>query len=170
MDHRIFIGIGSNIGDSARCCEEAMQRVAALPDVASPRFSSLYVTSPVSGIPQNDFINAVMAFYWRLSPFHLLEILSALERDMGRERSLKDGPRTIDLDILLFGDLLLESPKLTIPHPRMHLRRFALVPCLEIDAGLRHPLYGLPLRDYLAAIPDSQQVALLRTFIGPRSG
>jgi 2-amino-4-hydroxy-6-hydroxymethyldihydropteridine diphosphokinase len=162
MGRMTFIGIGSNLGDAAAQCEEAMRRIAGRHDAAACRISSLYVTSPVSDVLQNDFINAALAFDCAESPFQLLRNLKAIEGTMGRERSMRNGPRSIDLDILLCGDLLLETPELTIPHPRMHLRGFALVPCLEIDPGLVHPLYGVPLTRYLAAIPDSQQVTLLK--------
>jgi 2-amino-4-hydroxy-6-hydroxymethyldihydropteridine diphosphokinase len=162
MGRRTFIGIGSNLGDAAARCEEAMQRIAALHDAAASRFSSLYVTSPVSEVLQNDFTNAAIALDWDQSPLQLLRILKEIERTMGRVRAARNGPRSIDLDILLCGDCLLESPELTIPHPRMHLRRFTLVPCLEIDPGLVHPLYGVALAQYLAAIPDTQHASLLK--------
>jgi 2-amino-4-hydroxy-6-hydroxymethyldihydropteridine diphosphokinase len=162
MVRRTFIGIGSNMGEAADRCEEAMRRIAALPPVASVCYSSLYATSPVSEIPQGDFINAAMTLHWDRSPYELLAILKEIEGAIGRVRSARNGPRAIDLDILLLGDLLLESPELTVPHPRMHLRRFALVPCLEIDPALQHPLSGVPLTVYLAALPESQRVSLLR--------
>jgi 2-amino-4-hydroxy-6-hydroxymethyldihydropteridine diphosphokinase len=170
MGQRTFIGIGSNLGDAAARCEEAMQRIAARHDVASSRSSSLYVTSPVSEVAQNDFINAAIALDWDRSPLQLLRILKEIEATMGRVRAARNGPRSIDLDILLCGNLLLESPELTIPHPRMRLRRFALVPCLEIDPGLVHPLYGVALKQYLASIPDSQRVTLLGSFRHSHAG
>jgi 2-amino-4-hydroxy-6-hydroxymethyldihydropteridine diphosphokinase len=161
--NRAFIGIGSNIGDAACLCESAIGYVLNDGRAGFPAVSSLYSTSPVSPIAQDDFINCALVITWTGSPDDLLELLNRIEREMGRVRQEPQGPRVIDLDILLFGNTILGTPSLTIPHPQLHRRKFALVPCLEIDPAIVHPLWKTPLRAFLEGIDETQRISMSRT-------
>ncbi|OPX95837.1 MAG: 2-amino-4-hydroxy-6-hydroxymethyldihydropteridine pyrophosphokinase [Syntrophorhabdus sp. PtaU1.Bin002] len=155
---KAYVGIGSNIGNSRSHSVEAIRLIIEDKRVKLLAVSSLYLTSPVSGVAQNDFINCVISIAWDGLPHELLAFLQGIEERMGRERTIRHGPRIIDLDILLFGDLILSDPELKIPHQELHRRRFAVVPCLEIDPGLVHPVYDKPLRSFLAIIGEKQKV------------
>jgi 2-amino-4-hydroxy-6-hydroxymethyldihydropteridine diphosphokinase len=124
--------------------------------------SSFYATSPVSEIKQDDFINCAILVNWEGTPKELLEFLANIENSMGRTREIKDGPRIIDIDILLFGDTVLDEPSLTIPHKELHKRRFALIPCLEIDPYYILPTHKRPLNDFLPEISGDQVVTKLQ--------
>jgi 2-amino-4-hydroxy-6-hydroxymethyldihydropteridine diphosphokinase len=156
-----FIGIGSNVGDSVQNCTESIGRIASHPLTRLLGASSLYATSPVSDVAQEQFVNCVIAIVWKDSPITLLRFLNGIEHAMGRIRTVPSGPRIIDLDILLFGDIVLESPLLTIPHPRLHLRKFALVPCLELNPLLVHPLYNKYLSYFLEGLGSDQKISVL---------
>jgi len=124
--------------------------------------SSLYATSPVSGIAQEDFVNCALSIDWDDTAFELLHLLNDIETEMGRERGIKDGPRIIDLDILLFSDAVIDEASLTVPHPELHRRKFAIVPCLEIEGEIIHPSYNKPLKEFLPHIDDNQKIVLLK--------
>jgi len=127
-----FIGLGSNVGDPPAQIRRAMQTLAAMPDTRLVRGSSLYRNPPAGYLDQPEFVNAVAEIETRLAPRDLLEQLLAIERAHGRVRDFPNGPRTLDLDILLYGERTVREPKLTIPHPRMVERAFVLVPLAEI--------------------------------------
>ncbi|HUJ69463.1 MAG TPA: 2-amino-4-hydroxy-6-hydroxymethyldihydropteridine diphosphokinase [Syntrophorhabdales bacterium] len=152
-----YIGVGSNI-DPYENCAKAVRRLRQHPHICLLGLSSLFRTSPVSPVPQDDFLNCALKVQWEGSPLDLLALLLCVEKEQGRKRDIPLGPRTLDLDILLFDDLILETPELVIPHPRLHERRFALVPCLEIDPDLVHPLFGVPLSQFLEEIGDGQRL------------
>jgi len=107
---------------------------------------------------QNDFINCAVSILWDGSPFELLHLLNSIEREMGRVREVRNGPRIIDMDILLFGELTMETPSLTIPHPELHRRKFAIIPCVEIDPTIIHPVFKKPLKEFLLEIEDGQRI------------
>jgi 2-amino-4-hydroxy-6-hydroxymethyldihydropteridine diphosphokinase len=153
-----YIGVGSNMGDAFGNCRMGITRVTTHSNAQLLATSSFYRTSPVSPIPQDDFINAVIKIEWNGTPFTLLDHLHQIEQQMGRVRTVRLGPRTIDLDILLFNSVILCSSDLTIPHPRFHERKFALIPLLEIAPDLVHPLLKQPLSDLLREITDEQNV------------
>jgi 2-amino-4-hydroxy-6-hydroxymethyldihydropteridine diphosphokinase len=134
---RAYIGVGSNLGDRETTIRAAIQ---ALPGVAA--VSALRETDPVGPVEQPTFLNGAVAVETELSPRELLDLLLAVERDLGRERRERWGPRTIDLDLLLYGDRVVDEPGLSIPHPRLHERRFALEPLAELDPGLEIPGRG----------------------------
>jgi 2-amino-4-hydroxy-6-hydroxymethyldihydropteridine diphosphokinase len=161
MDNQIFIGIGSNIGNGIRNCMTAIKKISSDSRVELKSISSFYTTSPVSEIKQDDFINCAILVTWEGTPKELLRFLISIEDSMGRTREIKDGPRIIDLDILLFGDTVLDEPSLTIPHAALHKRRFALIPCLEIEPRLIHPLQKKPLNNFLSLIGGNQTVTKL---------
>jgi 2-amino-4-hydroxy-6-hydroxymethyldihydropteridine diphosphokinase len=160
VDNRTFIGVGSNIGDGIAHCARGIKEISKDDRVSRLTASSFYSTSPVSPILQDDFINAAVAFAWAGSPGDLLQLLSRIEERMGRIRQEPWGPRIIDLDVLLLGDTVLDTPSLTIPHPELHRRKFALIPCLELEPSLMHPLYRKPLVSFLHEIDETQRVSI----------
>jgi 2-amino-4-hydroxy-6-hydroxymethyldihydropteridine diphosphokinase len=163
MKDRVFIGIGSNVGDSEGNCIRSIKEMVKDGRLRLQGVSSLYRTSPVSTIPQDDFVNCAIFVSWAGSPLSLLEFLMGIENRMGRVRDgRKDSPRVIDLDILLFGNLVLQEHSLTIPHAELHKRRFAMVPCLEIDPQIIHPGLRRPLATFLGKIDDQQSVERIR--------
>ena len=127
-----LIGIGANLGDPHRSIAAAISALGALPDSALLRSSSLYRTAPVGKTDQPDFFNAAALIETALAPRVLLDALLAIEHAQGRERSVPNAPRTLDLDLLLYGDRMIDEPGLAVPHPRMHERRFVLDPLVEI--------------------------------------
>ena len=162
MDKKVFIGIGSNIGNSSENCIESIKEIIKDSRAKLKSTSSLYHTSPVSDVEQNDFINCAICITWVGTPLDLLGLLHRIEDKMGRTRTIRDGSRTIDLDILLFGDLILDSPSLKIPHPELHKRKFAIVPCLEISPEIIHPSFNKPLNEFLSYIDDGQKIQLMK--------
>jgi len=132
-----YIGIGSNIGDATANCRKAIELLSEAGRVVS--VSSLYHTEPVGRHEQDDFINAVAAIETDRSPDDLLKVCHSIEDRLGRKRGIRWGPRTADLDILLYGDLVSGQPDLTIPHPQMALRKFVLAPLSEIAPDAMHP-------------------------------
>lgn len=129
---RAFIGIGANLGDPGTSVQLAIAAIAAIPDTRLVVSSSLYRTTPVGYVDQPDFVNAVAEIETHLDPAALLDQLLLIEAQFGRERSARNAPRTMDLDLLLHGNRQLNSPRLTLPHPRMAERAFVLVPLAEI--------------------------------------
>jgi 2-amino-4-hydroxy-6-hydroxymethyldihydropteridine diphosphokinase len=130
-----YVGIGSNMGDRLENLRTAVRDVARVPQVRFVRSSSVYETAPVGGPEQGDFLNAVVEISTDLEPHALLEALQGIESELGRVRTERFGPRTIDLDLLLYGDEEIDEPDLKVPHPRMHERAFVVVPLTELRAG-----------------------------------
>lgn len=155
-----FLGLGSNIGDREQNIVAAVDRIAALPSTRLKHVSSLYVTSPVGIVDQPDFLNAVIAVDTLLPPLVLLEKCLAIEGELKRVRTVKGGPRTIDIDILLYGSLKMDTPALTIPHPALHLRRFVLIPLCEIAPDVPC-VDGLTAAELLARLPADTDTVLL---------
>jgi 2-amino-4-hydroxy-6-hydroxymethyldihydropteridine diphosphokinase len=145
-----YVGIGSNQGNARARVLSAFDELARLPDTHLAARSSLYRSAPVDAPGQPDYVNAVAALDTELSPAQLLDALQDLERRHGRERPYPNAPRTLDLDLLLYGDTVLASPVLTLPHPRMHQRAFVLQPLLELDPRAKVTGRGRA-RDLLAA-------------------
>jgi 2-amino-4-hydroxy-6-hydroxymethyldihydropteridine diphosphokinase len=127
-----YLGLGANLGDRLACLQRAVDllKAAGLRVVASSR---VWETAPVGGPDQPDYLNAVVRVETELAPMQLLAACQRVERALGRVREVRWGPRTIDLDVLLFGDVTMEDPALTLPHPRMLERAFVLLPLLELD-------------------------------------
>jgi 2-amino-4-hydroxy-6-hydroxymethyldihydropteridine diphosphokinase len=139
-----YVGIGSNLDGPAAHVARAVTELAALPDTRLVMASRLVRNPPLGGSGQPDYVNAVAALLTRLTPAALLEKLHGLERDHGRHRAAGEhwAPRTLDLDLLVFGEVRLESAHLTIPHPGIRARNFVLFPLLDIAPGLRVPGLG----------------------------
>lgn len=127
----VAIGLGANLGDRGRALGQALAAIGGLPGTSLAAVSSLYGTSPIDSSGP-DYLNAVAAVHTTLAPLALLDALQAIELAAGRERPYRNAPRTLDLDIELWGDEQLDLPRLTVPHPRMHERAFVLVPLAEI--------------------------------------
>ena len=127
-----YVALGSNLQDPDAHVRTGVEELAMLPDTRLARVSSLYRSAPVGYLDQPDFTNAVAQIETALDPRALLDQLLAIERRYGRVRDFPNAPRTLDLDILLYGERIVEEPGLTIPHPRMHERAFVLVPLAEI--------------------------------------
>ncbi len=144
------IGIGANLGAAAVQVKQAMVALAGLPQTTMNACSSLYASAPVDAIG-DDYVNAVVRLDTRLSATMLLAALQALELAAGRERPYQNAPRTLDLDLLLYGDEQIDSAMLTVPHPRMLQRAFVLLPLLEIDPLAQVPGQG-PAQAYLADV------------------
>ncbi|PJK08143.1 2-amino-4-hydroxy-6-hydroxymethyldihydropteridine diphosphokinase [Lysobacteraceae bacterium NML120232] len=144
MTCHAFIGLGGNLGDAPATLQSGLAALADLPQTRLLAASGLYRTAPVGGIEQADFTNAVAWLETRLAATALLQALFAIERAHGRDRSreLRWGPRTLDLDLLLYGDEIIEVEGLIVPHPRMAERRFVLEPLLEIAPDIRIPGIG----------------------------
>lgn len=153
-----YLSIGSNLGDRAAHLRLAIERLAEAGEVKA--VSSLYETEPVEFRAQPWFLNCVIALETAKQPRELLQIALAIEESMGRERSREKGPRTVDIDILLFSDRVMDEPGLRIPHPVMQQRRFVLEPLVEIAAGVQHPVLKKTARELLAAMPPGQSVRL----------
>ncbi|PIQ85713.1 MAG: 2-amino-4-hydroxy-6-hydroxymethyldihydropteridine diphosphokinase [Candidatus Omnitrophica bacterium CG11_big_fil_rev_8_21_14_0_20_45_26] len=137
--HRVFIGVGSNVGDRHAAFRQAKLFLANDANIQAFQTSPIYETNPVGGPPQGKFLNAVWAFQFSGTPQTLLKLLLQIEQTMGRKRTVKDGPRTIDLDILFFDDFVVAEQGLTIPHPRLHERWFVLKPLWDLAADWIHP-------------------------------
>jgi 2-amino-4-hydroxy-6-hydroxymethyldihydropteridine diphosphokinase len=155
---RAHVGLGANLGDAAGSVESAIVALAALPGTHLTARSSLYASAPLdAGGP--DFVNAVAAIDTTLRPQALLSHLQAIEAAHGRERTYRNAPRTLDLDLLLFGDIVDADPHLTLPHPRMTARAFVLLPLAEIAPDLQLP-DGTPVATLLQAL-RGQRIARL---------
>jgi len=149
-----YIGLGANLGDARATVEAAFVELARVPGIERLRASSVYRSMPVdAGGP--DFINAVAEITTVLEPLGLLDTLHSIEAAFHRQRPFRHAPRTLDLDLLLHGDRVIDSPRLMLPHPRLHQRAFVLLPLLELCPGLSHPRLG-PLAGYLDRVSDQR--------------
>jgi 2-amino-4-hydroxy-6-hydroxymethyldihydropteridine diphosphokinase len=149
-----YIALGSNLGDRVRTLAVSTQRLGGLGRIAAR--SSLYETDPVGYHEQPAFLNAVVAVETDSEPLELLHALLAIERELGRDRShaVVNGPRTLDLDLLLMGDAIVAGEELTLPHPALTKRRFVLAPLAEVAPHFRHPQTGQTIEELLALLPD----------------
>lgn len=156
-----FIGIGANLGDPAAGCREAVDRIAAWPGIRLLRCSSLYRTQPVGPQDQPWFVNAVTEVRTVHDPRRLFEALQEIERRMGRSNGPRWGPRRIDLDLLLYGQEVVQDEDLKIPHPEMHRRAFVLVPLCELASYQIHPAFGVSIRGLMERLDGQGLVELL---------
>jgi 2-amino-4-hydroxy-6-hydroxymethyldihydropteridine diphosphokinase len=156
---KIYISLGSNIGNRERNLAAAIEALAAR-RIKITRRSSIYSTEPVEFLEQGWFLNCVVEAETELMPKQLLYALREIESSMGRRRLVRSGPRLIDLDVLLFGSSVMHGPELEVPHPRMAERRFVLVPLAEIAPDARHPIANKTIAELLAETADRSGVQL----------
>lgn len=156
MRKDVYLSLGSNVGDRAANLSTAIEHLGGLGKVVA--VSSFYETEPVEVTSQPWFLNCTVKLKTEKMPRQLLRGVLAIERKMGRRRLQKKGPRNIDIDILLFGNAIVEAPGLTIPHPAMHERRFVLEPLAEIAPEARHPVFKKTVRELRDALPAGQAV------------
>jgi len=155
---RFFLSLGSNVGDRAAAIAEALSRLRAA-GLAIDRVSSLSETQPVGeAAGPGWFLNAAVSGETALGPEPILEICLSVERAMGRERTVAGGPRVIDVDLLMLGDVRVSLPGCEVPHPRMHERRFVLEPLREIEPAAVHPVLGLTVAELLERVDDPHRV------------
>jgi 2-amino-4-hydroxy-6-hydroxymethyldihydropteridine diphosphokinase len=156
MNEIAYFSLGSNLGNREQNLQEAIRRAKAWGRIVA--VSSFYETEPVEFTDQPCFLNCVIALETTADPAQLMRELLRIENEMGRKRTLKKGPRSIDIDILLFGDAVVNTPELTIPHPEMTRRRFVLEPLAEIAPELLHPVSQKTVMQILAELPAGQRV------------
>ncbi len=147
-----YLGLGSNVGDREENLRAAIERLRAVVQVL--RISPVYETDPVEFTEQRRFLNLVVEAETELFPMQLLTRTARVERELGRLRTVAKGPRTIDIDILLYGKTAVRSGRLEIPHPRMAERRFVLAPLADLAPDLRHPVNRRTVREMLDAAPE----------------
>jgi len=148
--HKVFLALGTNLGDRLNHLEEAQKRLS--PGVSILSASPVYETPPWGYSYQPAFLNQVLEVETELAPLDLLDYVKDIEKQLGRVRSFRNGPRLIDIDILFYDDLLLKEHGLAIPHPRLHERAFVLVPLHDIAPNLRHPNFGKTVREMLEEV------------------
>ena len=151
---RCLVALGSNLGDRIGQLRAAVDALQGLDHCVVRQVSGLYETAPVGGPDQQPaFLNAALQLDTAIAPAGLLAALHRIEAEHERERSVRWGPRTLDLDLLTYADLVNEDAAMQLPHPRMHLRRFVMVPVCDIDPDTRHPKLGLTMRALCDALP-----------------
>lgn len=153
-----YLGIGSNLGDPVQHCRDALRELASLKNVQLLRRSSLYRTQPVGPVSQGWFVNGVVEVRTTFAAAQLFKATQWVEQAIGRVRTGKWGPRTIDVDVLLHGQEVLDTEDLVVPHPEMHKRRFVLVPMNEIAPYVIHPRYGISMRGLLDRLENDHAV------------
>ena len=159
MKQTVYLSLGSNVGDRARNLQDA---IAALGKAGAQvvRASSVYETEPVDYLDQPWFLNCAVEAETELAALDLLRTLREIEVQMGSKKLIAKGPRLIDIDILLYGNQVIDRPELQVPHPRMHLRRFVLQPLAEIAPSVQHPVSQLSISDLLAHTSDKSVVSV----------
>lgn len=153
MTHAIYLSLGSNLGDRALNLQSAITRLSAKMHLLNQ--SAIYETEPWGYADQPTFLNQVVKAHTSMEPSELLDYLKETEVSIGRQETFRFGPRVIDLDILFYDDLILDTPRLTIPHPRIAERAFVLVPLSEIDPNMRHPIFNKTIQELKASVDTS---------------
>jgi 2-amino-4-hydroxy-6-hydroxymethyldihydropteridine diphosphokinase len=156
LTYLAYLSLGSNLGDREAQLREAQKRLGAVGQIK--RVSSYYETEPVEFTEQSWFLNCALGLETSQNPQELMKSILHIEEEMGRRRVQKKGPRTIDIDILLFGDQIVNSAEVIIPHPAMQERRFVLEPLAEIAPEVRHPLLHKAIRELLSELPAAGQI------------
>ena len=169
----VFIGFGSNVGNRLDYCERAVTLLGLLPHSRVTAVSSLYETEPVRDSTDPGpgwFLNGVVQIETDLAPVRLLDVCQEVERALGRDQEHRGGARTLDLDILFYDMRVIDEPNLTIPHPRLHHRRFVLAPLAEIAPEWRHPVLHRTMQDLFYHLDDPTDVRRIQPAPGSRFG
>ncbi len=154
----VFISVGANLGDKMANCRYGIARLAQLDGRTDLVTSPFYRTAPVDYLDQDWFVNAALRFQTRLEPLALLDHIAVIQSQAGRRGDkIRFGPRQLDLDIIFYGQRTIRTPRLEIPHPRMHKRRFVLQPICDIDPQFRHPVMGQSVQRLLERLEDEEQ-------------
>jgi 2-amino-4-hydroxy-6-hydroxymethyldihydropteridine diphosphokinase len=163
-NHRAYVSIGSNLGDPLENCRRGIAALEATAGIRITGQSRFYRTEPVDFSAQDWFVNAAVRMDTALDPLALLDRLQAAQHGAGRPAGgIRFGPRVLDLDLLMYGQLVLDDPRLRLPHPRMHRRRFVLQPLCDIDPLVVHPILGKDMQSLLSELDEhGQQVVALR--------
>lgn len=154
----VYIGLGSNVGDRVDYLKRAIDLLDKHPLISVRKVSAFYETEPLEYPDQEWFVNAVVEVSTEMPPMALLDALQGIEKQLQRQRTMRWGPRTIDLDVLLYGDELIAEPRLQVPHIRMHDRAFVLVPMADIAPEVMHPVIGISIRELLDGLPKMTEV------------
>ena len=158
LSHTAFVGVGSNLGQKLDNC---LRGIAALTSCEHSRLlnqSRQYRTEPVDYLDQDWFVNCAVQIETCLDPFELLSVLQDIQKKAGRvQDAIRFGPRVLDMDVIFFDETVINHPELTLPHPRMHLRRFVLKPLCDLDPGLRHPILRQTVQQLLDNLEDAGQ-------------
>jgi len=149
---RAYVAVGSNLGDRRAMMSQAQARLETNPGISVRKVSGIYETDPVGFLAQGRFLNAVWELETELTPDDLLSALLSAEKDLGRERNMKNGPRVIDLDLLAYDDYISERPELTLPHPRLHERYFVLKPFSDLNPEWVHPHLHRTVQELLSEV------------------
>ena len=157
-----YIGIGSNLGNALKNCQHAVGSLSLVKGIEITRASSFYKTEPVGIENQNMFINAVVEAKTVFSARNLFQNLQNIEKDMGRSREVKGGPRIIDLDLLFYGQEIIREVDLIVPHPEIQKRRFVLEPLCEIASYFIHPAFGVSIRGLKDRLSDNKMVEMIK--------
>ena len=157
-----YIGIGSNLGDSLKNCQHAVENISGSEGIKLIRASSFYRTEPIGMENQNYFVNAVLEVETDISARNLLQLMQNIEKEMGRKREAKGGPRIIDLDLLFYGQNVIKEQNLTVPHPEIQKRRFVLEPLCEIASYFIHPSFGISIRGLKDRLDDNKIVEIIK--------
>lgn len=163
MGHIAYIGIGSNLGDKADQCEKAISEILKVDHHKLLAKSSFFKTQPMGYTSQDWFVNGVIKIETNLEPIDLLRTLKTIESNLGRLKTFRWGPRLIDLDILFFDEREIQTEELQVPHPLIHERQFVLIPLVEIDPGLIHPVLGKTVQELLENLKQDQGVEKLQS-------
>lgn len=158
---RAYLGLGGNMGDRLSLLSQAVKLLDLTQGISVNRISSIYETAPVGLLEQPHFYNLVVEIQTTLTPAELLRVALAIEKKLHRVRHKRWGPRTIDIDLLLYDDRIIQREELEIPHPRMHERAFVLVPLMEIAGDIAIPGTGTRLSQYIAQLPAEQEITKL---------
>lgn len=162
LRHTVYISVGSNMGAKIDHCRFGISQVAAHRDIELTATSPFYRTAPVDYLDQDWFVNAAFRIDTSLDAHDLLRVTNAVQTAAGQgEKEIRFGPRTLDLDLIFYDQIVLKSADLELPHPRMHKRRFVLQPICDIDPQLVHPVFGCRVRDLIEKMQDDQQEVTL---------
>ncbi len=153
----VYIGIGSNLGNKVENCRKAINLIEKMPSLTLKEQSPLFRTEPVGVSGQDWYVNCVISLWSEIPAHQILKQLLSIETAMGRERRRKWDPRPIDLDILLFGNRIIHDQDLQVPHPLMHLRKFVLVPMVQLAPDMMHPIINKTMRELLKNLPEEEQ-------------